>query len=102
MSSRPNGAFAHYISAGLYPGAAVTLIIGLYLEVHPAGLGWSCFIVASFYDRSHRVVWHKEICLLQRNEYNRGQGWSARHGFDLGPPPPRQPVTREYESVMFQ
>lgn len=100
MSSAPTGAFAHYISAGLYPGAAVKLIIGLYLEVDPAGLGWSCFIAASFYDRSHRVLWSKEICLVHRIDYS-NQGWSATHGFDLGPPPPQQPVTRKYKSIIF-
>lgn len=99
MSSTPDRAFAHYIVGGPYQGAAIRLIVGICLEVEPYELGWSCFIAASIYDRSDRVLWHKQYCLVLRNDFS-NQGWSARHGFDLGPPPPRQPVTRECQTSL--
>lgn len=86
MSSPANSGFSHYILLDQYPGGAVKLIIGLYLEVNPRDKTWSCFIVASFYDLGRRVLWHKEICLLLRNNSS-NRGWSATHGFDSGHPP---------------
>lgn len=98
MSSTPDRGFAHYVSAGLYPGTAVRLVVGLYLEVDPSGLGWSCFIAASFYDQNNRVLWHKQICLVQRHDFS-DRDWSTIHGFDLGPPPPREPVIRKSQHL---
>lgn len=94
MSSVPNGNFAHYILTGDYPAPANRLIIGIYFEANPStpSHNWACFIAASFYDQNNRVIWHKTVCLVLHTDLT-NHGWSAVHGFDLGPPPPRETET---------
>lgn len=96
MSSRPNSGFVSYFLTGPFPRTtAVRLIIGLYLEVNPHNNSWACFIAASFYDRSNRVLWHKQICLVRTNNPS-SRGWSAVPRYNLGSPHSRTPVAREY------
>lgn len=96
MSSAANSGFASYLLSGPFPGTtAVRLVIGIYLQVNPDDESWAYFIAASFYDRTNRVLWHRQICLVKTTNTTH-RGWNAVREYDLGLSPPRTPLTGEY------
>lgn len=99
MSSSTNSGFASYLLSGPFPGTtAVRLVIGIYLQVNPDDHSWAYFIAASFYDRTNRVLWHRQICLV-KTTHNSHRDWNAAREYDLDIPPVRTPLNGECDAL---